>query len=596
MIDEMAIRKHVEWDGKKYRGFVDLGSGLEEDDSSPLAKNALVMMVVGVNSSWKVPIGYFLVDSLTGLEKANLVKLAIARLFNAGITIVSLTCDGPSCHFTMLQELGASYMSAEMQPYFQHPLDSTAKVYIILDVCHMLKLVRNTLAQMGNLIDGEDKKISWNYIVQLHKLQKREGLHLANKLKSQHINWFQQKMKVCLAAQMLSSSVADAIDFCNMNLKIPDFQGSEATVKFIRIFDKLFDILNSRNPFAKNFKAPLRESNRKTWEPFLNDSLNYIKCLKIANGNNILTSRRKTGFLGFAITINSIKILFRSLVNSGTLNYLLTYKFSQDHLELFFCALRACGGFNNNPTTAQFTAAYKRLLLRSGIKATGGNCQSVDNTDILDMLGNVNQMHEKVNMTNASIIRKYDLAERFPMVTDHDYSDCPNLINLSEYKTVAVQYIAGYVAKNLQNCTACLDCRNALESNSSSRLDLIEFKSRGGLIKPSKSVEIICYEAEKSFERMLKITENNLPRCKGILEAISTAVLGTIKDKQVFNNLKTHMKDSAVEENYVYLLIKNIVKMYCKIRLYHLGKEKTAEENLFKIRKKFSKLILFSHQ
>ena len=596
MIDEMAIRKHVQWDGKKYRGFVDLGSGLEEDDCSPLAKNAFVMMVVGVNSSWKVPIGYFLVDSLTGPEKANLVKLAISRLFSAGITIVSLTCDGPSCHFTMVQELGASCSSDDMRPYFRHPRNSTAKVYIILDVCHMLKLVRNTLAQMGNLTDGEDKKISWNYIVLLHELQKKEGLHLANKLKSYHINWFQQKMKVSLAAQTLSSSVADAIEFCNLNLKMNDFCGSEATVKFIRLFDKLFDILNSRNPFAKNFKAPLRESNRKTWEPFLNESLTYIQDLKIANGNHILTSRRKTGFLGFVVTINSMKGLFDGLINSGKLKYLLTYKFSQDHLELFFCALRACGGFNNNPTATQFTAAYKRLLLRSGIKATGGNCQSLDNTDILDMIGNINQIYENVNITNAALIRKYDLAERFPMETDHDYSDSPNIITLSEYKTAAVQYIAGYVAKKLQNCTVCQVCQNALEAKSFSSMDFVEFKSRGSLIRPSQSVEIICCEAEKSFERMLKITENSLPNGYGIPEAISIAVLSSIKDKQVFSNLKSHMKDCTVEENHVYLLIKNIVKLYCKIRLYHLGKEKTAVENSFKIRKKFSKLILFSHQ
>ena len=46
----------------------------------------------------------------------------------------------------------------------------------------------------------------------------------------------------------------------------------------------------------------------------------------------------------------------------------LTYKLSQDHLELFFSAVRAAGGFNNNPTPQQFMAAYKRLLFRDTIK------------------------------------------------------------------------------------------------------------------------------------------------------------------------------------------------------------------------------------
>ena len=73
MLDEMAIRKHVEWDGKRFRGFVDLGTGID-DDSAPEATDALVFMAVAVNSCWKVPCGYFLANGLSGNEKANLTK------------------------------------------------------------------------------------------------------------------------------------------------------------------------------------------------------------------------------------------------------------------------------------------------------------------------------------------------------------------------------------------------------------------------------------------------------------------------------------------------------------------------------------------
>jgi len=45
------------------------------------------------------------------------------------------------------------------------------------------------------------------------------------------------------------------------------------------------------------------------------------------------------------------------------LNYLLTFKLNQDHLEIFFSALRSRGGFNNNPNAQQFKAAYKRLMV-----------------------------------------------------------------------------------------------------------------------------------------------------------------------------------------------------------------------------------------
>ena len=84
---------------------------------------------------------------------------------------------------------------------------------------------------------------------ELQKLQQSENLRHGNMLKMVHIQWKQQKVN--LAAQAISSSVADAIEYRSNELKIPQFQGMEATVKFIRVFDHLFDILNSRNPLAK---------------------------------------------------------------------------------------------------------------------------------------------------------------------------------------------------------------------------------------------------------------------------------------------------------------------------------------------------------
>jgi hypothetical protein len=78
-------------------------------------------------------------------------------------------------------------------------------------------------------------------------------------------------------------------------------------VKFIRTFDHLFDILNSRNPCAKGFKAALRKSNKHNWESFLDEAREYIIGLKNASGDLMYTTRRKTGFVGFLVAINSIK-------------------------------------------------------------------------------------------------------------------------------------------------------------------------------------------------------------------------------------------------------------------------------------------------
>lgn len=56
MLDEMAIRKNVSWDGKKYHAYIDLGNGIV-DNTLPAAKVTLVFMVVSHNDSLKVPCG-----------------------------------------------------------------------------------------------------------------------------------------------------------------------------------------------------------------------------------------------------------------------------------------------------------------------------------------------------------------------------------------------------------------------------------------------------------------------------------------------------------------------------------------------------------
>jgi len=71
-MDEMAIRQQVEWDGKKLRGYVDYGTEID-DDGVPVAREALTFLVVGINHSFKLPVGYFLIDGLSGTQRANLI-------------------------------------------------------------------------------------------------------------------------------------------------------------------------------------------------------------------------------------------------------------------------------------------------------------------------------------------------------------------------------------------------------------------------------------------------------------------------------------------------------------------------------------------
>ncbi|XP_028396925.1 uncharacterized protein LOC114520792 [Dendronephthya gigantea] len=99
---------------------------------------------------------------------------------------------------------------------------------------------------------------------------------------------------------------------------------------------------------------------------------------------------------------------------------------SQDHLELFFGAVRACGGWNNNPTTRQFVAAYKQLQMRHNIKGGHRNCVAQDDTRILDCVKDQCEIEQTPTGISDVAIARYDLELREPGAVDHDYCDVSN--------------------------------------------------------------------------------------------------------------------------------------------------------------------------
>lgn len=236
MMDEMAIRKKVEWSGQKYHGFVDMGTELD-DDSLPEAKEALVFLLVAVNGRWKLPVAYYLIAGLSGSERASIVTNILDAVHVTGVHVVSLTFDGAHSNIAMANQLGANLQFPNLTNWFPHP-STGRQVFIVCDPCHMLKLVRNTLGDKKSFCDTNGGVIQWLFIERLYNLQVKEGLHAANKLRKAHVEWQQMKMKVKLAAQTLSASVADALEFCDQDLNLEDFRGCEATVQFIRLVDR----------------------------------------------------------------------------------------------------------------------------------------------------------------------------------------------------------------------------------------------------------------------------------------------------------------------------------------------------------------------
>ena len=171
--------------------------------------------------------------------------------------------------------------------------------------------------------------------MKLYEYQRTSGFTFANKLSKQHVEFYKNKMKVKYAVQVLSQSVASAL-LTMCELKHPDFVNVDATVHYLKTFDRIYDIMNSRNLTQSFDKAPLQKHNEQNWKSVFNDTVNYICSLKTKNGQSVLNSTRYAAFLGWLVNIKTITELYEYVVTSGEMAFMCTFKLSQDPLEIFF--------------------------------------------------------------------------------------------------------------------------------------------------------------------------------------------------------------------------------------------------------------------
>lgn len=282
-----------------------------------------------------------------------MVNAGLQLLQQHGIVIRALIMDGSHPNQRTAKLLGANLDFDDFNPSFPHPSTSEA-VHIIFDPCHMVKLARNLIGDFGILIDDKGRKIRWEYLKHLNTVQKAEGIHIANRLRDAHIDFKNQKMNVRLAAQVLSRSVATALDFLRLRGD-PKFAGSEATSDFLRYMDQLFDRLNASNPRGLGLKAPITSVNLEDTKLTLSTSLEYLKSLRIANGEKVAFTGRRMVIIGFMTAVRGILSLSEELLlrESDRFAYFLPYKCSQDHIETLFSMIRRRGGWNNNPNALQ---------------------------------------------------------------------------------------------------------------------------------------------------------------------------------------------------------------------------------------------------
>ncbi len=462
MLDEMSIRKHTSWNVHEGvpEGFVDLGTGCVDGDAAPVAKDVLVFMLVGIYGGWKLPVGYFLVCDLTADLQQNLLTECFRLLEEHNIECVAVICDGSYVNQGTFKRFGANFDANSLQSEFANPASPLKSVHLMFDVCHMIKLLRNALAAYKSFEIPGQGKICWDFIDKIHTVQKADGLRAANKLTDDHLQFEQAKMKVHLTVQVFSQSVATGIDFMR-SIGQSGFEDSAATAEFIGLCDRLFDTLNSRSSLARGSKSPINLANFGYTEGFLPKVRSTLLSLVCADGKPLHTSKRRLCVIGLCLTIDSMLKVCRNLLDSQVCKYVLTYRFSQDHLELFFNAVRQSLGQNNNPTASQFRSAYRSLLTRAGVKPSHlGNVEQQGLVELMQIspLANCRPESDEVSQDVVSFNSMHDFVSADVFVQD--------VVALSCYSRNVLCYIAGFVVRKLLRVIHCDLCRYSLVCHS----------------------------------------------------------------------------------------------------------------------------------
>lgn len=280
------------------------------------------------------------------------------------------------------------------------------------------------------------------------------------------------------------------------------------------------------------------------------------------------------------------------LADNAPLLYLPMYKLGQDHVELFFGNIRLKGGWNNNPSAQQFSAAYKKLLINTQVGTTTGNCLPLSAISILSVSSSKPVAVDVINMTTLESDRLTDQELcSAPECGEHDYLFLPHALSVCAENVV--YYVSGFVARKMMlklKCAKCVDALYLLEPNRNQK-SLICYKDRGFLVYPSDDVFKICKVCETHFRKF--VAEGRVMTSSAI-SSLKVHVVQELLGVQLFNSLKSHELEFESLDNHCSHLIYAIAEAYFQTRVKHHGR--SFVERCTSKRHMFNKLVLFKGQ
>lgn len=160
-----------------------------------------------------------------------------------------------------------------------------------------------------------------------------------------------------------------------------------------------------------------------------------------------------------------------------------------------------------------------------------------------------------------------------------------------------VEYISGFVVRSNSKRLNCEECWISLtKENVSSKVSLISFKIRGGLVglQPSHDVKFVFKICENVIR--LKFLGNAFVKQKNVLNITTLKVLNKCIGKDIFGNESSHFLEQDPDQNHFVFLLNAICVKYFTVRLHHFTKLYNQKIHKQKVRNHLAKTITFLGQ
>lgn len=564
MFDEMKIKYYLEY--SKFldvvEGFEDLGS---KGRSSKLAGQAMVFMIRGLYSSWKMPICYFLpATSVKNNILSELIVETVQRLLNCGFFIKAAICDQGANNVSALRLLKIT----KEKPFFE--VDGR-KIYSIFDTPHLFKNFRNHFIKSNFKFQNEE--VSFQDVRNVYNIDKNTVTSRSLlKITENHINPGPFQMMSCkLAMQLYSNTMAATIKTCVYTGELKSKTAIQ-TANMIKYLNDLLDVLNSMSLYNSNpFKCAI-SNERPQQLQFLEKAISTFETLvKMDVKNKKSINSRPLCFDGMCWTLKSIIMLYNEQKEIG-FTYILTGRLNSDVIENTFSVFRQRGGYNRNPTARVFRTTFRLNAKMCFMKPScSSNCEPDNDTHLMTNEDNDTKL---IDMDSS-----FSSSSSISMLSiDNPLEEQEAVVNLENCSNT---YFAGYLAMKCLLKFSCSNCEKLM--------------IKSGNIPNQLEYLIFCKNYESSISKLhLKLPTTDITE----FVTSSQKILATVLEKKphkikiaqfVSEQIKKYVMHSLIiEENcipHIEFLVKHLI--ICKLfrnfnwyskNLKHVKSEKSKKK------------------